>query len=197
MKFPWTKVSPGQQLLADMKKSMISAMEEQMSFCFCMTNGTTEAATKKLFKTILGGKKVPLITADEKEDRAEQDRIYASTMSIVNGDRNAVQYPPDEIQMNAFTNDTLTEEEREEANDIIDIINEANQINRTGVYRTEESLRKETEEPNEEKPSSLGEILLNQVFRIVQPMINLSMSLAATMLTIAFMTKFIQVLEKL
>lgn len=201
MKFPWSKPTMKEQMVSEMKNALSSQIITQFSGSFMSGafSGIAEKGVQTLV-TVMGWKKVPLVEADSKEDQEDQDAIYNDFMSRVNGDRNVVHGVPDPIDMKAFSNDTLSEDDREDAHRIIDAINEAMEINRTGTYRTHETMEEENRRIEEETGNTTEKRPINILglfMNTLTPIITQFMNIAIAMIGMAFACKMIDMIDKI
>ena len=203
MKFPWQPKpkSMSTMMINSMKESMINAMQTQVSSMFDFPGILGFGKTSEAFTMIFNGqKKVPLRKPDRKEEEGEQTSIYSEVMGAVNGDRDVVHRIPEEIDISAFVNDAVDPELRESIYDCIDAINEANEINRTGAYRTKESVQKANEESQargQTNNMSSWSDVLSMVTNAIQPLLVMCINFCMSLVAILLMTKFAAAIEKI
>ena len=205
MKFrnPFKKhVSPAQQMISDMKSAAIGNMQNQMyEILMGVFSGIGEYHEKKKYRIIMQGKAVEEVHANPDVEEKEQDAIYSEFMAMMNGDRDVKYDIPDEIDIKAFDNDSMTEEERNEIYDIIDTINEANDIKREGKFRTEESVRKEEEESRkkamEETANQTNSNIKEMIFDAIRPMMGLVFMMFSTVFTLILVSKMTVLIDKI
>ena len=201
-KNPFTrKPTPSQQLMNDVKLAAVTSMQESiMSMIGGIFNGAKSYSDKKKYKIIMEGKAVEEVHADKKKDEAEQDEIFAEFMSMMNGDRDIEYDVPPEIEIKAFDNDSMTEEERDEIYNIIDTINEANDIARDGKFRTKESVREEEQKSREkaamETNSNAKTDGINRLIEFATPFINMIMMMLATTVSLTMISKMAAIIDR-
>lgn len=195
-------LTPSQQMVADIKVATIGSIQSQLSTLIMgIVGGVSTYKEQKKYRIIMKGKAVEEVHADPKKEEEEQDSIYSEFMSVMNGDPDIVYDIPPEIEINAFDNDSRTEEERDEIYNIIDAINEANDINRDGTYRTPESVRKEEEESrqkasaetNRSQTTNIREI----VAEIIKPIVNTMVVMFTSIVSLIMISKVSDIIDKI
>lgn len=196
-------LTPSQQMIREMKTAALGNIQNQMAdLIIGIFSGATAYNDKKKYKIIMRGKAVEELHADPKDEEADQDAIYSNFMAMMNGDRDIAYDVPSEIEINAFDNDSLTDEQRNEIYDIIDTINEANDINRDGIFRTEESVKKEEEESRRKAESSNTNLhdtnnIKDAINDIIRPIVNLVTAMFTSIITLIVMSKFASIIDRI
>lgn len=180
---PFKKKSPTDRLISTLTDSVTIMFQNQM-------NDTMASAMSSMAYELPRGNR-----QSDKDDSAEQNRIYASAISMTNGNRDNANRVPDPIGITSFRGDKMAPEQRHEAQDIIDTINEANEINSTGAYRTEDSIIEEHQEPSQ------GDDIIADMFKgIADFFAPIARSVAACLgavVSILILTKMTKVVESI
>lgn len=198
MKFPWTKpkTNPVQDAITSMKTSMLTDLQSQLMGGLSMPFMDVSNQVSNAVVTMLGGTKVKVVKTDPKKDKEEQDRLYNNLMSYLNGDRD-VHYPHQQnIEIKAFTKDFVSKADREDIIKILDIINEASDINRDGVYR-EDQKPCVPNDPAPEPEVKPVDPIANTVAAFLQPTIQVLGTVCSYMLAIVIMSNVGKMMDKL
>lgn len=202
MRLPWQKPTVQQQLVKDVKSALANQLTQNFTANFMggFVASAAVAATQQI-TTILGWKKVPVVTADPEEDKKDQESIYNSFQAKVNGDRDTRYGTPDSIDIKAFANDDMDPKDRAAIYDVIDAINEVNYIDRTGQVRDEEAKQEENRQVEEEtgnvsEPQKTSTPMFN-LQNLLAPILNQFVSIAMTVVGMLFTVKLLGYLDKI
>lgn len=207
MKFNFTNIfkkqpTTSQVMMTEIKTAAIGSIQGQMSNLISgILSGVNTFDEQKKYRIIMKGKAVEEVHADPKEEQDDQDAIYTEFMAMMNGDPDIEYDVPDEIEIKAFDNDSRTEEERDEIYNLIDAMNEANEIKRTGTFRTPESVRKEEEESRKKAEAETNRSQTNNVKNIVmeaiKPIFGMMTVMISSMFALTFVAKMSSILDKI